>query len=69
MVIKSIKIFSVFLILILQSCTIYYIEVNKSICIHGESNTATQTGSDLKENDIKASPVNDTKLKVPIPIP
>jgi hypothetical protein len=42
-----------------SSCTVYFVNVDKSICIHGNQNTPQMTGSELKEID--ASPENDIK--------
>lgn len=66
---KSIKSLSLLSLVLLSSCTVYYIEVNKNIYIHGKNNKAVQTGSDMKENKVKASPENTTDISAPIPIP
>ena len=47
------------LLLCCSSCTIYMVNVDKRIFIHGDNNTPQMSGSELKE--IGASPENDIK--------
>jgi len=44
------------------------VSVTKNIYIDGKGNTANQTGSELKENKLDASPKNDIKPDISIPL-
>ncbi len=61
------KISILLLSLNLTSCTIYYVGVTKNIYIEGRGNTANQT-AELKENKLDASPKNDIKPDISIPL-
>lgn len=44
-------------VLLLTGCNVYLVQVDKSVCVHGESNTTSMSGSELK--DISSDPATD----------
>jgi len=56
----------VFAAILLTGCNIYIIDVDKSVCVHGEGNSAHMSGSDLK--DVSSDPTNDVKPTTTLPV-